>query len=282
MLNRVRDFRYEDIKNWKPLVSLRESYRKESAVRNMILLATCVFAVLVGYSVINGTLRITNASAGSESDNDTAAGLPQPKSLEESGVSPFANTANLLTDEKSVRPLPVLPNRDSRTASYVESSKQESDPTQNFGSASTTVPGSRIAVCDVQLILAAELAALSNKLVQDAESQLFAEQDTVRLSVSHLTDLEVVILQKLFEQKKGLATSEIRERMRQYRELADRDLQAIADQVADEYGFDLVVTTDHVLSFTQSSDITRVVKQIWDQRRQSQAQLDRPAPSRSR
>ncbi|MBL8853744.1 MAG: hypothetical protein JNK57_07215 [Planctomycetaceae bacterium] len=282
MLNRVRDFRYEDIKNWKPLVSLRESYRKESAVRNMILLATCVFAVLVGYSVINGTLKITNASSGSEAEDDTAASLQQPKSVEESGVSPFANTANLLTDEKSVRPLPVLPNRDSRPASYVESSKQESSSTQNPSSSRTIVSGSRIAVCDVQLILAAELAALSNKLVQDAESQLFAEQETVRQSVPHLTELEVVILQKLFEQKKGLATNEIRERMRQYRELADRDMQVIADQVADEYGFDLVVTTDHVLSFTQATDITRVVKQIWDQRRQSQAQVERSVPSRSR
>ncbi|MDP1563556.1 MAG: hypothetical protein Q8M16_19420 [Pirellulaceae bacterium] len=280
MLNRVRDFRYEDIKNWKPLVSLRESYRKESAVRNMILFATCIFAIIVGYSAINGTLRFSNKTADAATGDSSGAGLSTGKPLKESDPSPPAINANLVTDDKEIRPLPAAPNRGNhRPASYVEPSVQ-ADPrsTPTSTSQSTTVRNPRIAVCDVQLILAAELAAYSNELVQTSEQQLFTEQEWIRQNVAQFTEVEVLILQKLFEQKKNLAVNEIREQMRQYRESADRELQVIADQIAQQGDFDLVVTTDHVLSFTQSNDITRIVKHKWDQRRQNQAQVERPSP----
>lgn len=284
MLNRVRDFRYEDIKNWKPLVSLRESYRKESAVRNMILFATCVFAIVVGYSVINGTLRFSNKTADAATGDVSGAILSTGKPPKETDPSPPATNANLVTDDKGIRPLPGVLNRDGhRPASYVEPSvPTDVRSTETSTSQSTAVRNPRIAVCDVQLILAAELAAYSNELVQASEQQLFTEQESIRQGVAQLSDVELLILQKLFEQKKNLAVNEIREQLRQYRELADRELQAIADQIAQQYDFDLVVTTDHVLSFTQSNDITRIVKQKWDQRRQSQAQAERPAPFRSR
>jgi Skp family chaperone for outer membrane proteins len=82
-------------------------------------------------------------------------------------------------------------------------------------------------------------------------------------------------LQKLFEQKKELAIVQIRERVSQYRELAERELRSLADQMATEYNFDVVLTADQVLSFTQANDITRLVKQVWDERRQNQVQMDR-------
>lgn len=288
MLNRVRDFRYEDIKNWKPLVSLRESYRKESAVRNMILFATCVFAIVVGYSVINGTLRFSNKTAEAATGDISGASPSTGKPPKETEASPPATNANLMTEDKGIRPLPGVFNRDGhRPASYVEPSIQTDvrstpTPTSTSTSQNTAIRNPRIAVCNVQLILAAELAAYSNELVQASEQQLFTEQEWIRQGVAQLTEVEQLILQKLFEQKKNLAVNEIREQMRQYRELADRELQVIADQIAQQYDFDLVVTTDHVLSFTQSNDITRIVKQKWDQRRQSQAQSERPAPFRSR
>jgi len=87
--------------------------------------------------------------------------------------------------------------------------------------------------------------------------------------------VQILILQKLFEQKKELAIVQIRERVSQYRELAERELRSLADQMATEYNFDVVLTADQVLSFTQANDITRLVKQVWDERRQNQVQLDR-------
>ncbi len=285
MLNRVRDFRYEDIKNWKPLVSLRESYRKESAVRNMILFATCIFAVLVGYSVINGTLRITNngvaeTGAGGNSDVDRSA----QKTTNETMTSPPARNANLVADDQAIRPLLPSPNRDGhRPASYEAPVVQsEMNSTQVATSQKTTIRTPRIAVCQVQMVLEQELEAYSNKLTQTSENQLFEEREWLRQNAAQLSDGEVLILQKLFEQKKELAIQEIRERIRLFRELKVRELQVIADEIAQEFDYDLVVTTDHVLSFTQPSDITRDIKKIWDQRRQNQAQLERPAPFRNR
>jgi Skp family chaperone for outer membrane proteins len=294
MLNRVRDFRYEDIKNWKPLVSLRDSYRNESGIRGLILVAVCILSVLVGYSVINGNLRFANrdAAAGDSAGvsgigtKSQTAQTHHASQLPKSGAiaDPPSRMANFGADSQEIRPLPSAQNRvNHRPANFVETGRQD----EGFATPATTsgkITGRslRIAVCDVQLVLSQEIAAYTNELVQTSERQLFAEQEAVRQSVAQLTDVELVILQKLFEQKKELAIHEIRERVRQYRELADRELQAIADRIAEEQDYDLVVTTDHMLSFTQSSDITRSVKLLWDQRRQSQAQLGQAAPIRGR
>jgi hypothetical protein len=279
MLNRVRDFRYEDIKNWKPLVSLRESYRKESAVRNLILWAVCIFAILVGYSIISGTLQFTNKSAeqakGSTADEDL--GLLRPlKEQDDSGEKFPTRSSAFLVDGQGAqgnKTAPVNGTRGNHLPANYEEASSSTLVTTDAKSPQTTVRVPRIAICDVKRILASELAAYADQLVQTSEQQLAAEQKTVYENAAKLSEIELLLLQKLFEQKKELAVREIRERLQQYRELAEQNLRVIADAMAQEYDFELVITADHALSFPAANDITSVVQQEWALQRRTQAQL---------
>jgi Skp family chaperone for outer membrane proteins len=298
MLNRVRDFRYDEIKNWKPLVSLRESYRKESALKNLVLVATCIFAILIGYSLINGSLRITAAppaqgAAVANSSGDavrerevTAAATATPNPLAGVSGTDSAGIAQIPTWgtrgglQQATFQNPVPDNRDGRLAdgavpgSDVQSGGQSSGQSGGANPARPTARA-RIAVCDVQIIINSELAAYAESLAMESQRALQAERESLYAQSQHFSDVEVLILQKLFEQKKQLAVVQIGQQLQQYRELVDRQLRAIADRVAAEYNFDLVVTADQVLSFTQPADITRLVNDLWLEQRQLQAQRDR-------
>jgi hypothetical protein len=293
MLNRVRDFRYDEIKNWKPLVSLRESYRKESGVRNLILVATCVFAILVGYSVINGSLRFTAATPTNPSD-------PPAKiaPLSGSGASRVEAAPNLAATEASpeaprtratelthntdglvgIEPIPTVDSRGRHLPTSFQETRAATTAGQDRTPAAMVARGPRIAVCDVQRILANELANYAANLSLTSENELRTEQASIYDRAGQFDDVQILILQKLFEQKKELAVVQIRDRVRQYRELAERELRSLADQIATEYNFEVVMTADQVLSFTQANDITRLVKQVWDERRQNQVQTDRQSP----
>ena len=289
MLNRVRDFRYEEIKNWKPLVSLRESYRKESGIRNLILVATCVFAILVGYSVINGSLRFTGTAAPATTHAPqkiapqtaaTSALAAESRAVQAGQVeSPRARTTELPQNTESlggIAPIPTIDQRGRHVPTSFQETRFATPTAQDRGtSTSGAARGPRIAVCDVQRILATELANYAANLSLTSENELRAEQASIYQSASQFDDVQILILQKLFEQKKELAIVQIRERVSQYRELAERELRSLADQMATEYNFDVVLTADQVLSFTQANDITRLVKQVWDERRQNQVQMDR-------
>lgn len=289
MLNRVRDFRYEEIKNWKPLVSLRESYRKESGVRNLILFATCVFAILVGYSVINGSLRFTGAAPQQTAQEPAkilplaaATGAPVAQSraaLDGQAESPRARTTQLPLGPESlggIAPIPTIDQRGRHLPASFQETRSATPVAQERGPLATgSVRGPQIAVCDVQRILANELANYAADLTLTSENELRAEQASIYDRASQFDEVQILLLQKLFEQKKVLAMLQIRERVAQYRELAERELRSLADQMATEYNFDVVLTADQVLSFTQANDITRLVKQVWDDRRQNQVQMDR-------
>jgi len=289
MLNRVRDFRYEEIKNWKPLVSLRESYRKESGIRNLILVATCVFAILVGYSVINGSLRFTGTAAPATTHAPTkiapqtaatSALAAESRAVQAGQVeSPRARTTELSQNTESlggIAPIPTIDQRGRHVPTSFQETRFATPTAQDRGTpTSSAARGPRLAVCDVQRILATELANYAANLSLTSENELRAEQASIYQSASQFDDVQILILQKLFEQKKELAIVQIRERVSQYRELAERELRSLADQMATEYNFDVVLTADQVLSFTQANDITRLVKQVWDERRQNQVQLDR-------
>jgi len=288
MLNRVRDFRYEEIKNWKPLVSLRESYRKESAIKNMILLATCILAILIGYSVINGSLRITGrpspiAQQGAAANTPAGAAAVRaalPQDLTEASRSRVGETAE--RDATGIAQIPTFGTRGSlqqvnyqKAATDLPNSNPEVAQRSSGIAAPATMGRLRVAVCDVQRIINTELTNYAASLATESERELRAEQESLYERSQHFTDVEVLILQKLFEQKKKLAVVEIRQRVQQYRELADRQLRVIADRVADESGFDLVLTADQVLSYTQPADITRQVSELWMEQRQIQAQRER-------
>jgi Skp family chaperone for outer membrane proteins len=289
MLNRVRDFRYEEIKNWKPLVSLRESYRKESGVRNLILVATCVVAILVGYSVINGSLRFTGAARQQTAQEpakilplaaSTGASVAQPRAaLDGQAESARVRTTELPQGTESmggIAPIPTIDQRGRHMATSFQETRSATPTAQERGAVATgSVRGPRIAVCDVQRILANELANYAANLTLTSENELRAEQASIYDRASQFDDVQILILQKLFEQKKELAILQIRERVAQYRELAERELRSLADQIATEYNFDVVLTADQVLSFTPANDITRLVRQVWDERRQNQVQTDR-------
>ncbi len=292
MLNRVRDFRYEEIKNWKPLVSLRESYRKESGVRNLILVATCVFAILVGYSVINGSLRFTGAAPQQTAQEPAkilplaaATGAPVAQSraaVDGQAESPRVRTTELPLGTESlggITPIPTIDQRGRHMPTSFQETRSSGPTSQQRGApTSGSVRGPRIAVCDVQRILANELANYAANLTLTSENELRAEQASIYDRASQFDDVQILILQKLFEQKKELAIVQIRERVAQYRELAERELRSLADQMATEYNFDVVLTADQVLSFTQTNDITRLVKQVWDERRQNQIQTNQQSP----
>lgn len=292
MLNRVRDFRYEEIKNWKPLVSLRESYRKESGVRNLILVATCIFAILVGYSVINGSLRFTAATPTNPSDPPAkiaplagsggarvASTAPTRAATEGSPEAPRTGETELRGNTDGlvgIEPIPTIDSRGRHLPTSFQEARAATTTGQDRAPASTTVSrGPRIAVCDIQRILANELANYASNLSLTSENELRAEQASIYDRAGQFDDVQILILQKLFEQKKELAVVQIRDRVRQYRELAERELRSLADQMATEYNFEVVLTADQVLSFTQANDITRLVKQVWDERRQNQVQTDR-------
>jgi Skp family chaperone for outer membrane proteins len=288
MLNRVRDFRYEEIKNWKPLVSLRESYRKESAIKNMILLATCILAILIGYSVINGSLRITGrpspiaqqGAAANTPAGEAAVRAALPQDLTEASRSRVGETAD--RDATGIAQIPTFGTRGSlqqvnyqKAATDLPNSNPEVAQRSSGIAAPATMGRLRVAVCDVQRIINTELTNYAASLATESERELRAEKESLYERSQHFTDVEVLILQKLFEQKKKLAVVEIRQRVQQYRELADRQLRVIADRVADESGFDLVLTADQVLSYTQPADITRQVSELWMEQRQIQAQRER-------
>lgn len=334
MLNRVRDFRYQEIKNWKPLVSLRESYRRESAFRNAVLVATCLLAVLFGYSVINGSLggispgridpnmaaadrglgestlgtrdgvSVAGTTPSAEVDARTrevgaASARPTLADQQElagshrfnSGDMTSGSTARSASNESLVTPsqqvnlgrlpIPSSGNQQGlRTVGFQETGTASSQETNADGRVSTdsraispmTAYVSRIAVCDVQQILSPELTLFADELAAKSEQQLRQEQMTVYQNAARFSDVEIFVLQKLFEQKKQQEIAILKDEVAAYRALLEDEIQRLADQVADTYEFEIVLAGDDVLSYTQANDITAIVNQAWLQQKQAEAQ----------
>lgn len=279
MLNRVRDFRYEDIKNWKPLVSLRESYRKESAVRNLVLLVVCVFAVLFGYSCINGTWGTINKPVQQADATNGERGVPKLLQSGSENVLPSRKSATVATRQSIESPVTsgsigsvVSP------ANYQKSEIQSS----SLPATTTVTRFPRIAVCNAKLILADELDSRARQLAVATEQQLAAEQKGVYENAGQLSDVELLLWQKLFEQKKALAVYTIREELRQYREYLEQSLRQLADQIAEQNGYEIVLADDDALSYATTIDITNDVQIEWRQLLRSQAQSTTSLPYRSR
>lgn len=277
MLNRVRDFRYEDIKNWKPLVSLRESYRKESAVRNLVLLVVCVFAILFGFSIINGSWGTIN-KPGPQADagNDE---LGAPKLLQPSSENALSSRKSEIVATRPGVETPVTAGSNSTVglANY-----QRPEIQSNGVPATSMAKFPRIAVCSVKLILADELDIKARQLASASEQQLAAEQKGVYESAGQLSDVELLLWQKLFEQKKALAVYTIREELRHYREYLEQNLRQLADQIAEQKGYEIVVSDDVVLSYATTVDITNDLQMQWRQFLRSQAQSTTSLPYRPR
>ncbi|MBL8891956.1 MAG: hypothetical protein JNL67_18415 [Planctomycetaceae bacterium] len=278
MLNRVRDFRYEDIKNWKPLVSLRESYRKESAVRNLlVLLAVCVFAVLFGFSIINGTWGSTN-KLGQQADT-SKEGFQAPKLLQSNSEDTLPSQSTDLLASRRGGETPVT----SGGNGSVSPANYQKSESQSTGIQSTTAARSpRIAVCNVKLIIADELDSRARQLANASELQLAAEQKGVYENAGQLSDVELLLWQKLFEQKKALAVYTIREELRQYREYLIENLRSLADRIAEQNGYEMILADDHALSYATTVDITSDLQAEWRQLLRSQAQSTTSLPYRPR
>ncbi len=309
MLNRVRDFRYEDVKNWKPLVSLRESYRRENGIRNFVLFGICILSVLFAYSVISGSIRFSGkptAARTPETNPQTPNGdvarnsapLPsqqtqdarhasdtrQASAQQSSDTRTPSSAPNVPISEMPIRSggnmqaakIPVVgaPPRTqtnpNQLVDYQQDRSSSTNQTARTDAARSSVSRSKIAVCDVQRIVNRDVAALTDELIAAAEMDLRDHQAKVYNSAAQFSDADLFILEGLFEQKKAIAAAQIRESTRQYRAAIEQQLRSIADRIAVEYHFDLVLTTDQVLSFTDTSDITAAVQQAWALQRQNQ------------
>lgn len=257
MLERVRDFRYEEIKNWKPIVSLRESYRRENSLRSGTLILTCFFSIAFFYALISGWIFQFQPLKQA----DRQAQETQPGDLPQTAASPLDSTdagkVNATTNTSSPA------DRIGTTGS--NSSEQYSQVAHSEG---MTTP-IRIAICDIRGILSPMVLKRQREWEQEAQTILENDRNAIFQRLDQLTETEVSLLYKIFDQKKRLAQIEIRQDcerlLRQYRE----QLQPILDSVGKEYDYDIILPAETVLAHGQSVDITQEVYRQFNQQRQA-------------
>ena len=275
MLERVKDFRYEEIKNWKPLVSLRESYQKENALKNGLLVAVIFLAILVGFAVVSGGVRFTNPPETARPTQDSGAeAITATGATTATSAGGTRDTATPLTQIQNSPPInPVS------QATLVENRSSVSDNSpqllQSNVRSGSMVGGSKIAVCNLRVILQENLSQQIRVWETQSNLELQKDKDAVARQLEFLSENEISLLEKLFDQKKEIARFQIQEKIRQYRESAEESLQPIVKQIAINEGFGMVILTDKVLAYDLDSDITRFVLEEIQRYQQNTERLGR-------
>lgn len=283
MLERVRDFRYEDIRNWKPLVSLRESYRKESGLRNVILVATILLAILFGFALINGSINVSHGkNQGTGDGTSTATDAVEHAS----GRSPVSNgtTADRLALERNAAglgqkqfsgisaPASQIPAvagfPESQQAQYMQASERNPSRSNASGGllvagghASPNLASARVAIFSPEVLVGAQQQDYRNELIRQANAELQDDQEKALSYSAELTQFEVELLRLMYEQKKELAPLQLQEKMRIFEADIRRQIHPIVVDVATRLGFDVVLPSDSVLAYSDAVDITAQVQQ---------------------
>lgn len=270
MLERVKDFRYEEIKNWKPIVSLRESYRRENTLVNVSLVVTCVVALLLGYGFISGWIRLTPTQTV-----DAGAGAAKPTEATQKQPNILANAADGNEKPGAARPLP--------NAQPIASTPAANQFAQtSFALENELAP--RIAVFDVQRLIVGNQTV--REAVLDYQKQLEAtatralqqDQANIYQQLGSMTETETQMYKLLCDQKSELAKLRIQVECEQYLKDVHRNLQAILDTVGSSQGYDVILPADSVLAHNAAVDVTSLVQEYLDQQSRNQTGAQANAP----
>lgn len=259
MLERVKDFRYEEIKNWKPIVSLRESYRRENSLVNVSLVITCLVALLLGYGFISGWIRLTPAETA-----DANAGGKKPAAATANRPNTLADAAADPEKTGTARPLP-----NAQPIGATPASNQFAQT--SFALENELAP--RIAVFDVQRLILSDGkqtvrdAVLAYQQQQEHTATLALQQDQTNIyqQLGSMTETETQMYKLLCDQKSELAKLRIQVECKQYLKEVHNYLQGTLDAVGSANGYDVILPADSVLAHSAAVDVTSLVQEYLDQ-----------------
>lgn len=249
MLERVKDFRYEEIKNWKPIVSLRESYARENALKSYSLYLMVPAVVLLGYLVLTGGLfrfETDQPKPGTDLAATTKQTAPGP--VQQGAAKSLAN-ANIGNSSFGTKPTA------NRIASVPQNPPAGSIAQTSYGGAAPL----RVAVCDFDGLWKELINDLQVEMQREAQEELEQELREISLELATWTENETRMFKRLMDQKKELAKIKIRETCEEQLEAYRQYYQPVLNAVGKEMGFEMIVPADSVLAHSKAVDITNEV-----------------------
>lgn len=266
MLERVKDFRYEEIKNWKPIVSLRESYRRENSLRTLTLIPICILAVLVGYAFLSGWIQFSGESTQADSQN--LSGSNSKIAATQANLPPQPQTnPNLQSGSQtlsSAKPTSVSLAKTTNSGVSLIDSTGNSSRNQQV-SAYYTQPSLQIGVCDTEQLAMNAIDQVLRMSENKYTSEFTADRQQMMQALGELSAVEVGLVKKIFEQKKRIAENQLKMQANDLLLQYEEQIKPYIIAVSQEQGLDLIVPRRSVLAYSQSIDVTQLVRQKIEQ-----------------